>query len=71
MCCPSCSCSGTVTRIVFESEVLAELKAASRQQPPEPCTTCGRPMVAVAWLGGRELARYCVACQTRTPPASR
>ena len=38
---------------------------------PEPCTSCGRPMVAVAWLGGRELARYCVACQTRTPPASR
>ncbi|WP_157039444.1 hypothetical protein [Aquincola tertiaricarbonis] len=41
------------------------------QPATKPCTTCSRPMVAVAWLGGRELARYCVACQARTPPASR
>lgn len=47
-------------------------QSAKPQLPaPEPCTTCSRPMVAVAWLGGREVARYCVACQTRTPPASR
>lgn len=69
--CSACQCNATCAGIFSVAEVLARLNPSAVQPEPEPCSTCSRPMVAVAWLGGRELARYCVACQTRTPPALR